>query len=504
MHFALPFRRHSASTGVLILWAALAVLGTAYLLQLGKKPLAHTDECLTADRSQEMLITRSYLTVWQDFEPNFNKPPLHYYLTAAFLAAFPDQEFAVRLASCLFGLGCALLAGLLVSYFYPDSRYLPAIAASFILLSPLFAHSARQGHLDTGFTFWGLLGICGVLWALKKPSAWAWAGWAVGLGTLHKFPLALPWIAVALWVFRRELPADWRQSLPFRQAVLLAAGLALAWPLLQWIQYGSHFMDEFFMDQILGRVVNPEHRLAKSDPTFYFGRLDAKWPLMGLLAVPLLVGGLLPRRLSREQHPLRPCFFFSLLGLGYLLAILAMSGKSVRYLVPLVPCLSLAATFLFYQLSGRREWVVLLAFLLFQGIGAFRLTKEWNGPPNEIPHLVDLSRDLGRHWQPGEEVLLYNGRGMYSSLITFYSAIPKRMHVQLTPKTNFNGITSPTFLSLGHLKTMEEIRDKWKVQPEVLERRKDLAIWRTATPPPTALPEETPAGGSPPDQASPK
>jgi hypothetical protein len=326
------------------------------------------------------------------------------------------------------------------------------------------------------------------------------------LGTLHKFPLALPWIVLALWMFRRELPADWRRSPYFRQALLVALGLALAWPLLQWIQYGTDFLHEFFGNQILGRVVNPEHRLAKSDPTFYFGRLDAKWPLMGLLAVPILIGGLLPRAVSREQHPLRPCFFFSLLGLGYLLAILAMSGKSVRYLVPFVPCLALAATFLFYQLSGRREWAVLLAFLAFQGAGALRLTKEWNGPPNEIPHLVDLSRELGRHWQPGEEILLYNDRGMYSSLITFYSAIPKRMHVQLTPRTNFNGITSPTFLSLGYLQTMEEIRDKWKVQPVVLERRKDLAIWRTPTPPPAVLPEEppAPAGGSPPGQASPK
>lgn len=91
------------------LWVLTAVFGSAFFLLLGRVGLIEPDEGRYSEIPREMLERNDFITPTLNYVAYFEKPPLHYWLTALSFKLFGLNEFAARFAGTLAGLLCVLL-----------------------------------------------------------------------------------------------------------------------------------------------------------------------------------------------------------------------------------------------------------------------------------------------------------------------------------------------------------------------------------------------------------
>src|ERR1700686_376789 len=87
----------------------LVIFGTAFFQFLGRFPLVEPDEGRYAEIPREMLALSDFITPHLDYVKYFEKPPLHYWLTALSMTIFGQNEFAARFVGALMGLLTVLL-----------------------------------------------------------------------------------------------------------------------------------------------------------------------------------------------------------------------------------------------------------------------------------------------------------------------------------------------------------------------------------------------------------
>ncbi|ETF02111.1 glycosyl transferase [Advenella kashmirensis W13003] len=109
-------------------------------------PLLHPDEGRYVGVALEMLHAKDWSTPLLNGMPYFHKPPLFYWLTAASMAVFGENEFAARLVPALAGL--LMVAGLFafLRRFVHPGRAL--IAALILSVTPLMFGAAHYANLD--------------------------------------------------------------------------------------------------------------------------------------------------------------------------------------------------------------------------------------------------------------------------------------------------------------------------------------------------------------------
>lgn len=109
-------------------------------------PLLHPDEGRYVGVALEMLHAKDWSTPLLNGMPYFHKPPLFYWLTAASMAVFGENEFAARLVPALAGL--LMVAGLFafLRRFVHPGRAL--IAALILAITPLMFGAAHYANLD--------------------------------------------------------------------------------------------------------------------------------------------------------------------------------------------------------------------------------------------------------------------------------------------------------------------------------------------------------------------
>ena len=86
-----------------LLWTILAA--GAFFWGLGDYGLIDPDEGRYAEIAREMLETGDFVTPRLNYVKYFEKPALHYWLTATAFALFGQNEFAARLTPVLCALG---------------------------------------------------------------------------------------------------------------------------------------------------------------------------------------------------------------------------------------------------------------------------------------------------------------------------------------------------------------------------------------------------------------
>jgi 4-amino-4-deoxy-L-arabinose transferase-like glycosyltransferase len=87
----------------------LLVFGVAFFQFLGRIPLIDPDESRYAEIPREMLERGDFITPMLNYVKFFDKPPLHYWLSALSMAIFGQNEFAARLTGAAMGLLTVLL-----------------------------------------------------------------------------------------------------------------------------------------------------------------------------------------------------------------------------------------------------------------------------------------------------------------------------------------------------------------------------------------------------------
>lgn len=336
----LRFLRWLAAARSLIPWVVLALLAaTVYFWGLGRYGLIDPDEGRYAEIPREMIETGDFVTPRLNYVKYFEKPALHYWLTAASFAAFGQNEAAARLFPVLFGLGGCLLT-FAVARRMTGSARAGAAAAAVLVSSVLWYALSRLNVIDMTLTFFFTLAMLGY---------WLWfrGGEGAGCRSLLLFYAAMALATLSKGLIGVVLPGGiavlhlaslrrWRAIRRLFSPWGIALYFALALPWFRAVCAANpDFFDFFFVHEHFTRYLTTEHD--RYEPFWFF--------------VPILLGGLVPWtgmlwdafRAARGRGGLlrREDGLFLNLWFAVPLIFFSLSGsKLVPYVLPCLPPLA--------------------------------------------------------------------------------------------------------------------------------------------------------------------
>lgn len=333
-----------------LLCAVVAVSLAVFLVGLGSTPLFDYDEATYADVAVKIAdgTAPDPLTFWRydssgTLVPWFEKPPLVLWLQAGSMAIFGVSEFAARLPSALFGVGCAVFVFLIGRRLSGEVGGMAAALA--FLTVPFFARWAREGRLDSAVVFFMVLALwCWLDWDRSRWRRYAlWA--ALGLGFLAKSAVvAFVPVTIAITLLLWDRPALGRivRSRDTYLGAALFLAIVVPWHLSAWFRYGEAFAASYFGKHLVGRAAanffgdprNPAH-----GPGFYLQFLwqfARPWIWVAALGISALVFHPWRRLLGAER-----LFRIAIVGLVTIVGVFSfIPSKLGPYIIPAVPFLA--------------------------------------------------------------------------------------------------------------------------------------------------------------------
>jgi 4-amino-4-deoxy-L-arabinose transferase-like glycosyltransferase len=321
-------------------WPLLAAWALLLVTALLTRPLLPVDETRYVGVAWEMWTRGDFLVPYLNGEAYSHKPPLLFWLMQGGWWLFGVNELWPRLVAPLVGLGCLGLTALLARRLWPERPLAAALAPWLLFGCVFFAGFATLTQFDLLVVFCTLLGMLGLQRAATGAgSGWLVVGLAIGLGVLGKGPVILLQVLPAallgrLWVDRARIGGwgGWYGGLT--AAVLLGAAIALAWALPAAQAGGPDYQRAIFWGQTADRMVDS---FAHRQPVWWY------LPWLPVLLLPwtlwppvwhALRGGIVADRTGR---------FLLCWALPVLAALSLISGKQVKYLLPVFPALALLA-----------------------------------------------------------------------------------------------------------------------------------------------------------------
>jgi 4-amino-4-deoxy-L-arabinose transferase-like glycosyltransferase len=318
----------------------------------------HPDERLYLSLAKEMQAQGTWMTPTLEGQPDYTKPPLLYWASAACLRAFGSHLWAARLPVALCALLLALAAGRLAARFGGE----PAFARGVLLVGTSLGllRYGRLTMMDVPLALALALGAEAAWVAADegRPRRLLGVGLAAGLSALLKGPVGpLLVFSIAAVLVAVRAPALLRSAWA-AGAVALALVVSAPWFLAMVALHGAPYLARFIL------VEN-------------FGKFSAPWTLGGeawLLLVLLLLA--LPW-VGLVQWPGAPRALRLLSGvwLCTVLLVFSLPGlKQSHYVVPcLVPLLLLAAVPERPRLVAARATALLLGGVAVVALVALRV-----------------------------------------------------------------------------------------------------------------------------------
>ncbi|HBP30112.1 MAG: ArnT family glycosyltransferase [Advenella sp.] len=246
-------------------------------------PLLNPDEGRYVGVALEMLLSNHWGTPLLNGMPYFHKPPLFYWLTAASLSLFGQNEFAARLVPALAGLAMVGALFVFVRRFVAPAR---ALTASIILAAtPLMFGAAHYANLDLLVA--ALISttiLCGAGAVLLHQQGQSYLRWVLtmylfaALGFLAKglIGFVLPGAVLLCWLIieRRKRAIAILLRIP---GIVLFIAIVVPWLLLMQWRYPG-FLQYYLVYQQLAR--------------FTQGGFNNAMPVWFYLAI--LLGSMLP------------------------------------------------------------------------------------------------------------------------------------------------------------------------------------------------------------------
>lgn len=326
----------------------LAVGATCiYFWKLGGGSLEFWDEALTAERSREFLVTGDWLTPQSNLIRNFSKPPVYYWLTAVTFRVLGQTEFAIRLWSVMFGLGCLLAVGSLAGS-AARNPWAGLLGAFLLATNPHWINLTRQGMPDSGLVL-GMLG--GIAWLLRGSTPArrvVWSAFCFAFGSLVKNPLALLGALVPFVEFRL-VRREAQRAREVLQSVGLAAVLILAWYGVQVLRWGPAVVEDFFGYNVVARFSRP----IEGQEAGFLYPLETWWG--SAIVALLLFGSALFWAALRRREALRATAGWWVAALVFLLMFSLSASKRGNYLAMVYPFAAVATAVLGHAaLAGLR------------------------------------------------------------------------------------------------------------------------------------------------------
>ena len=448
---------------------ATALACIVLLSLLGHKPLTDWDEGIYAEISREMLSLGILVPHW-NYQPWFEKPPLMFWLTAAFFKIFGVHDFWARAGSALSGVG---IVALLHGWLLRRNDSLAAWLSTLILLSTFgFLHVCRVGEMDVLLSF----GCCISLFGLtaiqdRRLSGWYlfWAGLAIALMTkgaacIVLIITALLFAAIERWNVTRLGKTFWLGLLLFLLAIL-------PWHLYMFRLFGTSFLTEYFGFHVLKRATHQIEDHITNWWYYFWVLLISAAPFVLLYPVAIVS--------SLRRRELRAWSIFTLVVIGFFTIV---QTRLPHYIAPAYPALAmLTSVFLANRLrelqrrsrrSPKSFWTTATIFITSICIASAFLTSR----PRRTLHQatvgpdivyaekesVSLLREVFSKPQPVSGPLLAWWEGNARSIATsvFYSKRPVQQ-VQLEPLAA--GVPTDKYLFQP-----EPLRDAVSFEPRII------------------------------------
>ena len=152
----------------LIFAVAVLISFSVYFYGLGDYGFIDPDEGRYSEIPREMIETGDFITPRLNYVKYFEKPPLHYWLTAVSFKIFGENEFSGRLFPVLSGLGCCVLAYVLALK-VTKSRYAAELSGLMLSSSVLWYAASRINLTDMTLTFFFTASMtCYYLWSTEN------------------------------------------------------------------------------------------------------------------------------------------------------------------------------------------------------------------------------------------------------------------------------------------------------------------------------------------------
>ena len=135
---------------ILAICAVLAVF--VYFWGLGDYGFIDPDEGRYSEIPREMIETKDFITPRLNYALYFEKPPLHYWLTAGAFLTFGENEFAGRFFPVMAGLGCCVLT-FIIARKITGSSYAAGLSGVILASSVLWYGTSRLNITDMTLTF---------------------------------------------------------------------------------------------------------------------------------------------------------------------------------------------------------------------------------------------------------------------------------------------------------------------------------------------------------------
>lgn len=326
------FCRHSAS--LLGLWITLLFVSlcTRYYLPI--------DETRYVTVAWNMWLRGDFLVPFLNGEPYSHKPPLLFWIMQLGWAIFGVNDWWPRLVPSIFAIGGVFLTIRVSRKLWPSNDAIARISSVILFGSLLWTVFSTAVMFDMLIAFFTLLGILGILIAVRGDDikGWALTGLAIGLGLLAKGPTILlqilPVAVLAPWWAKDNGIVLHRWYKGIIAAVLLGAVITLLWAIPAGIRGGAVYQHEIFWGQTTDRMVDS---FAHKRPFWWY------LALMPAMLFPWLfwggvLKGLAQLRFSLNDQGVRFCLSWAL---PVFLAFSLISGKQAHYLLPIFPAFSL-------------------------------------------------------------------------------------------------------------------------------------------------------------------
>ena len=338
--------------GLLALWLLVLVLS------LLSHPLLPVDETRYATVAWEMWLRGDFLVPYLNGEPYSHKPPLFFWLIHAGWWLFGVHEWVVRAVAPLLGLLCLLATAQLARMLWPNDPVAARLAPWIVFGSIFFTAFLSWVQIDLLLVLFTLLAMTGIIGAAEgRQAGWLLAGVAIGLGVLAKGPVmllqVLPVALLApLWARSTTAHNWWRWYAGVAASVAIAAVIALSWALPAATAGGDSYREAILWGQTADRMVQS---FAHAHPVWWYlpwlGVLFAPW-----LLLPWLWSAVWHARPARDAG-LRLCLLWMV---STFLFMSLVSGKQLKYLLPLLPAFALLLARVISGLEGvvirRRDW----------------------------------------------------------------------------------------------------------------------------------------------------
>jgi len=316
------------------------ICGALFLFGNNLFSLTDPDEVFYSLTAKEMAAKNEWMTPLIFGQPQFEKPPLTFWLLEISFKTWGESPFSARFFPAVFA-----TLGVMAVYFlglmgFKDER--KAFLSALVLASGAFyAGMGKTVFTDMIFTVFILCALTMFVLGFtdRRRQGIGIIGFYVfcALAALTKSPLGLglPQMAVILFLlYRRQI--NFLRNWWVPTGILLFLGLALPWYVYIYHQYGQAFIHEFFYNDHWRRLLVAEHR---GNDHWYF------YPMT-------MVAGLFPWSLfllaawvDLFKRLKSSVTVIDYLGLSWILSVLMVfqlaHSKLASYVLPLFPALAL-------------------------------------------------------------------------------------------------------------------------------------------------------------------